>query len=79
MSDYPQDLIELAPYLEIASSLQTGNNNAKALSYWARWYWVKKAADIYLNGGKKQEVSVVRASYPRFTITFRRRWTWSRS
>ncbi|KAK8805077.1 hypothetical protein WA588_000022 [Blastocystis sp. NMH] len=56
MSDYPQDLIELAPYLEIATELQSGNNNAKALSYWARWYWAKKAGEIYAKCGQKPEV-----------------------
>lgn len=76
MSDYPQDLIELAPYLEIATELQSGNNNAKALSYWARWYWAKKAGEIYAKCGQKPEVGVVCASYPRWAIIFRHRSDW---
>ena len=50
MSDYPQEFSELAQYLHIATSLSNGEVGAVALSYWARWTWVKKAGDMYNSG-----------------------------
>ncbi|KAK8802692.1 hypothetical protein JH06_4851 [Blastocystis sp. subtype 4] len=47
MSDYPQQFLDLADYLQIATELQNGDAAEKAASYWARWYWVKKAGEKY--------------------------------
>ena len=47
MSDYPQELAGLAQYLQIATTFMNGEPGAMALSYWARWTWVKKAGEIF--------------------------------
>lgn len=51
MSDYPQQFLDLADYLQIATELQSGDAAEKAASYWARWYWVKKAGEKYTTSG----------------------------
>ena len=58
MSDYPQQFLDLADYLQIATELQNGDAAEKAASYWARWYWVKKAGEKYTSANSNDPAVV---------------------
>ena len=57
MNVYPQEFLDIAHYLEIATTLGNGEPKALPLSYWARYTWAKKAGDKYREGRCSKEVS----------------------
>ena len=48
MSAYPEIFLPISQYLEVATTLQQNDEpTARALSYWARWSWVKKGGELF--------------------------------
>ena len=76
MSDYPQQFLDLADYLQIATELQNGDAAEKAASYWARWYWVKKAGEKYTSANSNDPAVwyMLSVSLLRLTSIFRRKF-----